>query len=262
MNRHDMHDRPLFRAENLSLTFTVGEESTKAVKPCNFTIPKHAITIIYGPSGSGKSSLLNILSGLQRPTTGTLTYRTQDIYSQTQNELAHFRATELGIVYQTNYWVKSLNVLENVALPQYFLGKTRAEAHRMTGLALERVNMASYSNKFPVLLSGGEQQRVAMARAIINDSPVIIADEPTGNLDSRNGDIIINLLVELQQHSDKTIILVTHNMEYLPFAHHLINVQDGEITEIGARDIPKTVQGMLTTAEKRISSLMTGGHHE
>lgn len=250
-------NEPLFRAKNISLKFAVGEETVTAVKEGSFTIPEHAITIIYGPSGSGKSSLLNVLSGLQRPTTGTLTYRGQDVYSKTQNELAHFRATELGIVYQTNYWVKSLSVLENISLPQYFLGKVRADAHHMAGLALQRVSMQSYGNKSPVLLSGGEQQRVAMARAIINDSPVIIADEPTGNLDSRNGDMIINLLVELQQASDKTIILVTHNMEYLPFAHHLISVQDGEITEIDSVDIPKTVKGMLSTASKRISGLMS-----
>lgn len=263
MIQRPLNEQPLFKAKNLSLKFEVGEESVTAVKESSFSIPEHAITIIYGPSGSGKSSLLNILSGLQRPTSGSLTYRGKDVYSQTQNDLAHFRATELGIVYQTNYWVKSLSVLENVSLPQYFLGKTRAEAHHMTSLALERVNMSHYMNKFPVLLSGGEQQRIAMARAIVNDSPVLIADEPTGNLDSRNGDMIINLLGELQRDSDKTIILVTHNMEYLPFAHHLISVQDGEITEISARDIPKTVQGMLDTAQKRITVLMKdGGSHE
>lgn len=253
------HTTTLFTAENLSLRFSVGTESVDAVKPCNITIPSGQITVIYGPSGSGKSSLLNVLSGLQKPTTGKLLYKGEDVYDKLKNELAHFRATELGIVYQTNYWVKSLSVKENVSLPQYFLGKERGEAHKMASLALERVDMLPYAQKSPILLSGGEQQRIAMARAIINDSPVIIADEPTGNLDSKNGDKIIDLLTELQSEAGKTIILVTHNMEYLPIAHHLINVQDGHVTEINKKDIPAEVKKMLKDASKRINNLITDG---
>lgn len=247
----------LFIGKNLSLQFEVGTETVEAVKKCDITIPTGQITVIYGPSGSGKSSLLNILSGLQRPTTGNLSYSGQDVYDKTKNELAHFRATELGIVYQTNYWVKSLSVLENVSLPQYFLGKTRSDAHHMALLALGRVDMPDYAPRLPTVLSGGEQQRIALARAIINDSPVIIADEPTGNLDSKNGDMVIDLLRELQSEAGKTIILVTHNMEYLPIAHHLIKVQDGQVTEIEKAAIPKTVKGMLRDASKRINSVIS-----
>lgn len=246
----------LFEAKDISLVFEIGGDEVTAVQQCSVCIPRNAITIIYGPSGSGKSSLLNVLSGLQRPTTGKLCYAGQDVYGQTQNELAHFRAHELGIVYQTNYWVKSLSVLENVALPQYFLGKSAPEAHAMAKLALERVDMAEYIHKYPILLSGGEQQRIAMARAIINDSPVIIADEPTGNLDSKNGEKIVDLLVELRDASNKTIILVTHNMEYLPIADHLIEIQDGHVTEILEHDIPATVRRMLKDSEQRITRLV------
>lgn len=238
------------------------DEIITAVEKSDLTIPEKAITIIYGPSGSGKSSMLNILSGLQSPSSGNLYYRGQDVYAQTHDEIAHFRATELGIVYQTNYWVKSLNVLENVSLPQYFLGKSKDEAHRMAKLALERVDMLDYIYKFPILLSGGEQQRIAMARAIINDSPVIIADEPTGNLDSKNGEMIIELLAELQRDAGKTVLLVTHNMEYLPVANHLIKIQDGVISQIRESDIPKTVQGMLSDVEQRIDALVKKGTKE
>lgn len=251
----------LFIGKDLSLQFTVGEETVDAIKLCNFRIPAGQITVIYGPSGSGKSSLLNVLSGLQRPSTGMLKYRDYDVYSRSKNQLANFRATELGIVYQTSYWVKSLSVLENVSLPQYFTGKDRKEAHRMAQLALQRVEMGEYENKLPMLLSGGEQQRVAMARAIVNDSPVIIADEPTGNLDSQNGEMIIDLLTELQSEAGKTIILVTHNMEYLPIAHHLINVQDGSVTEIDKADIAKTVKKMLTESSKRVAALVAKEQH-
>ncbi|HMT19379.1 MAG TPA: ABC transporter ATP-binding protein [Candidatus Saccharibacteria bacterium] len=250
-----MKIKPLFRGDNLSLQFGSDSEPTVAVKRCDIEIPEGEITIIYGPSGSGKSSLLNILSGLQKPTSGTLFYRYDDVYERSLNELAYFRAQELGIVYQTNYWVKSLNVIENISLPLYFLGFSRVEAHKKAQLALEKVRMSAYAKRYPILLSGGEQQRIAMARAIVDDSPVIIADEPTGNLDSNNGDAIIELLVDLNRNQGKTIILVTHNMEYLPYAHHLLQIQDGEVTNIARSDIPKTVQSLLDDVEKRISTI-------
>ena len=116
--------------------------------------------------------------------------------------------------------------------------------------------MASYLHKYPVLLSGGEQQRIAMARAIISDPPVIIADEPTGNLDSKNGDKIIGLLRELNKEQNKTVILVTHNMEYISFASHLLEIQDGVVTQIEHANIKKTVKAMLTDAQKRITDLI------
>ncbi|NCU38620.1 ABC transporter ATP-binding protein [Candidatus Saccharibacteria bacterium] len=250
--------QPLFSGQNISLEFTAGDEQVTAIAQANITIPLGKITVIYGPSRSGKSSLLNVLSGLQRPTTGKLLYKGADVYAKNNDDLAYFRATELGIVYQSNYWVKSLSVLENVSLPQYFLGVGKVSANTMAKLALGRVDMVSHAAESPALLSGGEQQRIAMARAIVNDSAVIIADEPTGNLDSRNGDMIINLLVELQQLSDKTIILVTHNMEYLHIAHHLIHVQDGNITQVETDDIPATVKRMLKETQARMNLLMGG----
>ncbi len=246
----------LFIAENVTLEFTTGDQKVIAVRPCTFNIPSGAITIIYGASGSGKSSLLNIISGLQKPSQGKISYNKTNIYNQTQNELAYFRAHELGIVYQTNYWVKSLSVLENVSMPLYFLGHTKEAAHSKAHASLKRVDMADYAHKYPHLLSGGEQQRIAMARAIISDPPVIIADEPTGNLDSKNGDKIIELLQELSKNEGKTVILVTHNMEYIAMARHLLEIQDGQVTQILQADISKTVKGMLNDAQRRITSLM------
>jgi putative ABC transport system ATP-binding protein len=246
----------LFTAKNLVLSFTTGNQEVQAVRSCNVVIPENAITIIFGASGSGKSSLLNIVSGLQKPTSGSLQYRGIDVYEQSQNELAYFRAHELGIVYQTNYWVKSLTVLDNVVMPLYFQGMSQSEAHRRGHDALHAVGMDQFAKKYPSLLSGGEQQRVAVARAIVADPPVLIADEPTGSLDSKNGDAIIELLQKLRDDHGKTIVLVTHNMEYLHIANHLLEVQDGMVIQIEEAMIPKTVKKMLGDAQKRITTLM------
>ncbi|MCA9324431.1 ABC transporter ATP-binding protein [Candidatus Saccharibacteria bacterium] len=249
----------LYEVDGVALDFSVGEQHVTAVQKGSIFIPKGEITIIFGPSGSGKSSLLNILSGLQKPTSGNLRYKSENIYVSNQDSLAHYRAHELGIIYQTNYWVKSLDVLDNVALPLYFLGYSRAGAHDKARRALERVNMQSYTHKYPYLLSGGEQQRIAFARAIVNDAPVIIADEPTGNLDSKNGDRVIELFTEFQQNEGKTIILVTHNLEYLPIAQHLVQIQDGKMTQIEHKDITPTVKQLLSDVQNRISTLAAKG---
>jgi putative ABC transport system ATP-binding protein len=246
----------LIRTTNISLEFASGDQNTVAVKNASISIPKGIFTIIYGASGSGKSSLLNVISGLQAPSKGQLFFNNQNLYEKTANELAYFRAEQLGIVYQTNYWVKSLSVLENVSMPLYFLGYSKANANELALRALRKVNMQSYAKKFPTLLSGGEQQRVAMARAIVSDPPVIIADEPTGNLDSKNGDMVMNLLKTLNKEQGKTIVLVTHNMEYLSIAQHLLEIQDGEVTEIKQEEIANTVKLMVGRMRKRIESLM------
>ena len=248
--------RAFIESHNMTLTFATGEDTVTAVKDATISIPSGVFTIIYGASGSGKSSLLNVVSGLQNPTKGSLRFNGDNLYDRTPNELASFRAEQLGIVYQTNYWVKSLNVLENVAMPLYFLGYSKAGAHKLALEALDQVNMKTYAKKYPTLLSGGEQQRVAMARAIVSDPPVIIADEPTGNLDSKNGDMIMGLLTKLNAEKGKTIILVTHNLEYLALAHHLIEIQDGVVTEVDDNAIAPTVKNMLTDMRKRIERLM------
>lgn len=247
----------------MSLSFSSGQEaSINAVNKTNITIPELEITIIFGASGSGKSSLLNILSGLQPPTSGQLLYKGQNLYDYNKNELAYFRAKELGIVYQSNYWVKSLNVIDNVSLPLFFMGFTKQKANERALEALKRINMESYAKKYPILLSGGEQQRIAMARAIIADPPVIVADEPTGNLDSKNGDMIIDLLKQLHRENNKTVILVTHNMEYLSIASNLLEIHDGDVNQIGKNDIGKTVKAMLKETQNRISSMLDKGDNE
>lgn len=235
--------------------FRVGEEDVPVLKDVTFTLKENTFNIIYGPSGSGKSTLLNILTGLQKPSTGTVHFAGKALYDLTPNQLAAFRANQIGIVYQQNYWVKSLNVLDNVSMPLYFLGYTRRSAAKLAMEALEKIEMAGYAKKYPSLLSGGEQQRIAMARAIVNNPLFIIADEPTGNLDSKNGDMIMKLLQTAQTDLKRTIILVTHNMEYIPLADHLLHIEDGHVIGMMQMDITTTANQLLEEMKQRIDRL-------
>lgn len=239
----------------VSQSFKVGDENIQVLSDVNFKILENTFNILYGPSGSGKSTLLNILTGLQKPSQGSVTFNNRDIYNLIPNQLAHFRANDIGIMYQQNYWVKSLNVVENVSVPLYFLGYSRAKAQKIAQDTLNRFSMGEYSKKTPFLLSGGEQQRIALARAVVNDPLVIVADEPTGNLDSKNGDMIMGLLQNYQTELKRTIILVTHNLEYLPLADQLIHIQDGRVEEMLDGDIQETTNQLLGDMKARIDRL-------
>jgi ABC-type lipoprotein export system ATPase subunit len=246
----------LIKVQNVSQSFQVGSETLNVLKTVNFNIADNTFNIIYGPSGSGKSTLLNILTGLQKPTSGLVTFENEDVYSFKPNKLAQFRAHRVGFVYQQNFWVKSLNVIENVSLPLYFLGYDRKKALPLAQLALDRVDMGSYAKKRPLFLSGGEQQRIAMARALVNDPMFIIADEPTGNLDSTNGDKIMSLLQNARDEFKRTIILVTHNMEYLPLADHLIHIEDGFVQDMKNDDIAATTNQLMSDLKGRVDALL------
>ncbi len=245
----------LIKVTSIEQDFMVGEEALKVLHPTSFTILKKTFNIVYGPSGSGKSTLLNVLSAIQEPTAGTVEYDGRNIYSYNAEQLAYFRAKHIGVVYQQNYWVNSLNVIENVSIPLYFLGYSRAAATKLAMDALQRVDMAPFARKSPLMLSGGEQQRVAVARAIVNDPSVIITDEPTGSLDSKNGDMIMSLLRSYNEDLQRTIILVTHNMEYLPLADQLIHIQDGMCQPMANEDIRTTTETLISQMKARINSL-------
>lgn len=241
--------------DKVNQSFEVGEETVEILKQVDFSIKEGTFNIIYGPSGSGKSTLLNVLTGLQKPTTGQVTFAGSDLYSLSPDELAHFRANEIGIVYQQNFWVKSLNVIENVSMPLYFTGYSRTAAAKKAMAALELVEMDRFAKKRPVLLSGGEQQRIAMARALVNNPLFVIADEPTGNLDSTNGDMIMGLLQKCQTDLDRTIILVTHNMEYIPLADHLLHIEDGHVIETMHAGVSTIADNLINDMRKRINRL-------
>jgi len=219
----------------------------------SFDIPDGSFTIIYGASGSGKSTLLNTLVGLDPPSSGTVSFKGQDMYAMNPNDRAIFRAHTMGMVYQSNHWVKSLNVIDNVAMPLTFLGYSQKQARKEALDSLSRVHMEAFANAYPTDLSGGEQQRIAMARATVSNPSYIVADEPTGNLDSKNGDEIIKLLQYFNKTLQRTIVLVTHNLEYLPVADKLLTIQDGIVTDIPDANISKVTQDIHSEVITRMT---------
>lgn len=248
-------NKVLVTVSNIEQSFKVGDENVQVLHSSSFSIHDQTFNIIYGPSGSGKSTLLNVLSGIQKPTAGTVIFEGRDIYKYSSEQLAYFRAEQLGVVYQSNYWVNSLNVIENVSIPLYFLGYSKTAAAKVAMDALQRVDMATFAKKSPLMLSGGEQQRVAIARAIVNDPMFIIADEPTGSLDSKNGDMVMALLRSYNRDLKRVVVLVTHNMEYLPLADQLIRIQDGQCSQMVNDDIKTTTNTLLTEMKQRIERL-------
>lgn len=240
-----MQEHTLITLKGVTQTFQVGKNIITPLKNIDLAIKANTFNIIFGPSGSGKSTLLNAISGLQQPTQGSVLFQDQDLYKLSSDELAHFRANRVGIIYQDNYWIKSLNVVDNVAMQLGFLGYKYQVARKMALDALARVGMQSYAEKMPAMLSLGEQQRAAAARAVANSPLVIIADEPTGNLDTENGDHIMDLLLKCQNEFKCTIILVTHNLEYLPLADKLLHMQDGALEDIQAKSFVNTTEALL-----------------
>lgn len=251
------NNRSLISVQNVTQEFKVGDQIVRPLKDVSFEIAGNSFNIIYGPSGSGKSTLLNILTGLLLPTKGTVILGGQDICKLSSDDLAKIRASKLGFVYQTNYWVKSLNVLDNVSMPLYFLGKNRVSAAKQAMESLAMVHMEGYAKKNPMMLSGGEQQRIAMARALVTNPDFVIADEPTGSLDSTSGEMIMELLRNLQHTLHRTIILVTHNMEYIPYADQLIHIEDGQVERLSDQSIQDTAEQLLKETESRIERIYT-----
>lgn len=221
----------MIEVKNLNKSFITKGGSVEVLRDINFDIPDNSLTIVFGPSGSGKSTLLNVLSGLEPPTSGQVVIAGQDVYKLNADQRSHFRAQNMGIVHQENYWISSLNVLENVAMPLYLAGSPKNSALMVAKDSLSKVGMIDFVDQNPNILSGGQQQRVSMARALVATPNLILADEPTGNLDSTNGKMVIDLLEYFHRDLKRTIILVTHNIEYLPLSSTQLYMLDGRLTE-------------------------------
>lgn len=209
--------------------FVVGKNTIKVLKKIDIDVRSTDFVVIYGPSGCGKSTLFNIILGLDMPTKGEVIVRGTKIYNLDDDQRAKFRAKKIGMIYQMPYWIKSLNVIENVALPLIIEGEKEADAIRHTKRILADIGISDLSGQIPTQLSGGEQQKVGLARALVSNPWILMADEPTGNLDSKSGKEIMEIFRDLNQKHKRTILMVTHNEEYFDYGTRKVEMKDGEI---------------------------------
>jgi len=218
----------LIKTENLQRVFRTEEIETTALRDVSIEINEGEFVAIMGPSGCGKSTLLNILGLLDNPTSGTYLLNGIDVSKKSESERTDIRKGVLGFVFQSFNLIEDLNVTENIELPLLYMGLPAAERKRRVEEAMKRMDISHRSKHFPAQLSGGQQQRVAIARAVVTQPKLILADEPTGNLDSQNGKEVMQLLQELN-HEGTTIVMVTHSHRDAEYANRTINLFDGQV---------------------------------
>ena len=211
-------------------------QNTKKVKlevlrSVDIEIESNKISVIVGASGAGKSTLLHIMGGLDRPDSGEVYFNDQNLFQLSDDKLARFRNKNIGFVFQFHHLLPEFTALENVSIPQMIMGKTLNAASQKAGELLEAVGMKDRINHKPAELSGGEQQRVAVARALANDPDIILADEPTGNLDSENSEAVHQILIKLRDQMGKTFVIVTHNTGLVNLADKVYEMKDGKIRD-------------------------------
>ena len=219
----------LVELKNVSKVYKMEKVEVLALKGVNMKIKRGEFVAVVGPSGSGKSTLLHMIGCLDRPTKGEVILDGIDVSKLSDNELSRIRAEKIGFVFQFFNLYPTLTALENVELPMMIVEKNRKERKRRARELLKIVGMEKRAEHLPSQLSGGERQKVAIARALANDPPLILADEPTGNLDSKSGKEIVALLDKLQEEKGKTIVMATHMQDIAKFAERLIYLKDGEI---------------------------------
>lgn len=220
----------ILRVEHLTKKYGQGENEVIAVNDVSFSVDKGEFVAIIGSSGSGKSTLLHLLGGVDRPTEGKVFIEEKDIYSMNNDMLAIFRRRQVGLIYQFYNLIPILNVEENITLPCELDGK-QVDQHRLTEL-LQTLGLHDRVNHLPNELSGGQQQRVSIGRALMNRPAIVLADEPTGNLDTKSSNEIVELLKISNQEYHQTIVMITHNMEIAKSADRIIQIEDGKILEV------------------------------
>ena len=222
-----MATRPYVRISDLWKTYQMGTVRVDALAGVDLEIPRKSLTVVMGPSGSGKSTLLYLLGGLDRATSGSIEVDGQKLEEMDENALAIFRRRTLGFIFQSFNLISSMDSLENVAFPMRFAGVSAPQRQGRAMELLTRVGLEQRARHKPTELSGGQQQRVAIARALVNDPGLILADEPTGNLDRSSGHSIMQVLSELHK-SGRTVLVVTHDPRMLHFATHTVFLLDGK----------------------------------
>lgn len=220
-------------------TYTVGDKSFNALNGLNFSIPKGEFVVILGPSGAGKSTLLNLLGGMDTVTSGSIIVDGEDISKYSKNELTTYRAENVGFIFQFYNILPTLTVLENVAIVKDIVNKPRSAKN-----ILESVGLKDHLNKFPNQLSGGEQQRVSIARAIAKNPKILLCDEPTGALDSQTGVEVLKLLKRQcdANNGQNTVVIVTHNVLIAEIADRVIHIKNGQVDKIEENKHPKNIE--------------------
>ncbi len=222
--------QPIIKTKNLNFTYNKGKDNEfQALTNISIEIYPQEFIIFFGPSGCGKSTLLNIMAGLEIPDPGMVFVYGKDVAKMTPKEFVNYHRTKVGMIYQAYNLITSLSVLDNVALPQIFLNIKKKERDKKALQLLERFGIREHAKKIPTELSGGQQQRIGIARAIINNPDIVLADEPVGNLDSVSAENVLSILKTLNEKERKTVILVTHNPEYLEYGDRIMHMKDGMI---------------------------------
>ncbi len=221
----------MIECRQLSKTYRKGNSTIKPLDALDLDVEQGSFLALMGPSGSGKTTLLNLIAGIDQPTSGTLTIAGQDIAKLSRSKLASWRAEHVGYVFQLYNLVPVLTAYENVELPMLLHPLSRKQRHERVSTALSLVGLADRHDHFPRQLSGGQEQRVAIARAIVTDPDIIVADEPTGDLDKPSAHAIMNLLVQLNEELGKTLIMVTHDVATAEYAGLTLHLDKGQLVE-------------------------------
>lgn len=227
----DRKGKIMIRLQNASKIFKVGESKVVGLSNVNLTIDQNIFMLIMGPSGCGKTTLLNSIGLMTQLTSGEIFFNDQKVSSLSSRERANFRNKRIGFIFQSYNLLEEFNILDNVSMPMGFAGINKITRVERSRHILAKLGLNKYVNHYPYQLSGGQQQRVAIARALSNDPAIVLADEPTGNLDSTNTIEIMNLLKTVQ-NTDRTIIMSTHDHSLRKYADVIINMKDGRISEI------------------------------
>jgi putative ABC transport system ATP-binding protein len=241
----------LVELRNINLTYNRGKENSfQSLYDVDVNIKKGEFVVILGPSGCGKSSLLNIIAGLEGPDEGTVFINGEDVLKMKASEQTEFHRTKIGMVFQSYNLISTLSVLNNVALPQIFINAKKKEREEKAMELLKRFGIENQWKRIPSQLSGGQQQRIGIARAIVNNPPLILADEPVGNLDSESANNVMQIMSELNKNEGKTVLLVTHNPENVAWGTHIIHMKDGRIIKEEYKDAETGISQEVQSPEE------------
>lgn len=227
--RNNMAGQPIIRLENVWKIYQLGKMELPILKGISLEIAPGAFVVILGPSGSGKSTLLNMAGCLDLPTRGKVFLDDKDISKMSEDELAQIRGQKIGFIFQQFNLLQNLNALENIMMPMIFQGKSETERQERAKFLLTSLGLKERISHRPSELSGGEQQRIAIARALSNNPEIIVADEPTGNLDSTTGKKIMEILIDLHKNEGKTIVVVTHDPTVANYSNQIVHIKDGQL---------------------------------